>query len=260
MADGGNAFLASKKEDIRLYQYWYSKATIDAIVAECLDHASRVAFLSTPSIYFSLCEGEAKKNGRDVKKEMVADSKEYVEAEKRQKRAQAIFKASRLFDYDKSFDSAEGYVFYNYKEPEKIPEEHWHKFDFVVIDPPSVRDDVLALYARAARILLPKAEQTNTCQLCWFGRQKPKPIGVKPPSSKILISSLAGDSHSKLMHSLFGAKPCVFLPTIPNLIYQYHLYTNYDSVRLSQPNPDQPEPDPKKTSARSRLADFGVKK
>lgn len=36
------------------HRYWYSARTLDAIVAEVDEVATRAAFLSTPSVYFSL--------------------------------------------------------------------------------------------------------------------------------------------------------------------------------------------------------------
>eukprot|EP00466_Bigelowiella_natans_P014301 jgi/Bigna1/126647/aug1.3_g1355 len=223
-----NAFLKQTKEDIKLYQYWYSKATIDAIVEECNDSAKRVAFLSTPSLYFSLGDSP-------------------------------LARTSRLFDFDKKFDTAPGFVFFDYKHPENIPKEYQHYFDFVVIDPPSVRDDVLVLYAKAARILLHESRPVPKCGVfCCSRRETSSQTRKETVKRRILITSLAGGKHAKLMYRLFRVTPCVFLPTIPNLIYQYHLYANYQSERLSKPNPDQPEPDPKKTSARSRMSDFAM--
>src|SRR5688572_2091064 len=45
-------------------QYWYSAATIDTMVAEIEKVAKRVAFLSTPSIYFSLKNEELRRNSK----------------------------------------------------------------------------------------------------------------------------------------------------------------------------------------------------
>ena len=54
---------------------------------------------------------------------------------------------------------------------------------------------------------------------------------------------------------LFGARPHAWLPSIPNLPYQYAAYTNFDAPRLSKPNPEVPhDPDAFLASA-SR--DFG---
>lgn len=58
-----NNFLATKPEDGDLNQYWYSAKTISAIVAEIeASGAKRVAFLSTPSIFFSLTNPDIKAN------------------------------------------------------------------------------------------------------------------------------------------------------------------------------------------------------
>lgn len=48
------AFLGDNPEDADLNQYWYSSYTIKQIVAELVEQGGRMAFLSTPSLYFSL--------------------------------------------------------------------------------------------------------------------------------------------------------------------------------------------------------------
>ena len=57
-----NPFLARHKEKTELNQYWYSKPTIQFMVEQCQDHGKRIAFLSTPSIYFTLKDKEIKAN------------------------------------------------------------------------------------------------------------------------------------------------------------------------------------------------------
>ncbi len=64
-ADRSNvdAFLQSNPENFSLNQYWYSKLTIETLnsaVFEILEKVSgkRVAFLSTPSLYFALSESD----------------------------------------------------------------------------------------------------------------------------------------------------------------------------------------------------------
>ena len=58
-----NPFLVRHKENADMNQYWYSKATIQFMVQQVTDmcqpdqsgsHYKKCAFLSTPSIYFSL--------------------------------------------------------------------------------------------------------------------------------------------------------------------------------------------------------------
>ena len=67
--DSLNPFLARHKEKSEFNQYWYSKATINFIVSECESQGKRIAFLSTPSIYFSLKNKEIKAQSKclDVK-------------------------------------------------------------------------------------------------------------------------------------------------------------------------------------------------
>lgn len=59
-----NPFLARHKEKADMNQYWYSKATINFMVSECEQQGKRIAFLSTPSVYFSLKDKEIKKESR----------------------------------------------------------------------------------------------------------------------------------------------------------------------------------------------------
>ena len=55
-----NPFLARHKENADFNQYWYSKPTINFMASECEQHGKKIAFLSTPSIYFSLKDKEIK--------------------------------------------------------------------------------------------------------------------------------------------------------------------------------------------------------
>lgn len=60
-----NQFLQQTCENSDLNQYWYSKPTIDALCDAIRESCemrgdTRVAFLSTPSLYFSLSERERK--------------------------------------------------------------------------------------------------------------------------------------------------------------------------------------------------------
>ena len=62
MKPASNGFLNLTPENRELNQYWYSKPTIDFMVGLCERHGKRIAFLSTPSIYFSLKNKEIKKS------------------------------------------------------------------------------------------------------------------------------------------------------------------------------------------------------
>eukprot|EP00243_Klebsormidium_subtile_P003218 TRINITY_DN16445_c0_g1_i1.p1 TRINITY_DN16445_c0_g1~~TRINITY_DN16445_c0_g1_i1.p1 ORF type:complete len:177 (+),score=42.30 TRINITY_DN16445_c0_g1_i1:203-733(+) len=60
-AEQVSLFLSKHKEKATFNQYWYSPKTIEVIVKEVELVAKKVAFLSTPSIYFSLGNAAIKK-------------------------------------------------------------------------------------------------------------------------------------------------------------------------------------------------------
>lgn len=264
-------------EKLMMNQYWYSAKTIETMVAEIEDVGKRVAFLSTPSLYFSL------KNEK-VKRE------------------------SRLFDFDDQWASDPNFVKFNFKEVDKIPAQYHHYFDYVVVDPPFITDVVWEQYAVAVKLLLvheaekPSAslassvvegpnqsasdsleENKQACDEATnpFATSKktsnspirttrslsssssdstsgslpgrstpfvssstiPEPCGM--PAGKVLLSTIP--EHEQLLYSLLGASARRFRPSIPSLIYQYVLYTNYNpnaTKRLGQLNPEiDPEGD-----------------
>lgn len=55
-----NNFVARTQEKWELNQYWYSPNTIAVMTKEIEEHATKVAFLSTPSVWFSLKNRELK--------------------------------------------------------------------------------------------------------------------------------------------------------------------------------------------------------
>lgn len=63
---GLNRFLVKHKENSDMNQYWYSKPTIEFMARECEQfcvkdgEVLKCAFMSTPSIYFSLKSKELK--------------------------------------------------------------------------------------------------------------------------------------------------------------------------------------------------------
>ncbi|CAM9352794.1 unnamed protein product [Ectocarpus sp. 6 AP-2014] len=179
-----NRFLMKNPENGDLNQYWYSKATIDAIAAEVEEFGSGgTAFLSTPSIYFSL--------DRDLRAKC------------------------KVFDLDTKWAKDPGFVLYDYTKPQDIPETLRGTFDMVVVDPPFVTRQVWESYTAATKLLL-----------------RPGGAGL------VLCSTIL--ENAPFMEELLGASPCEFKPSIPNLVYQYSLYVNYDSKRLASCNPEIP--------------------
>ncbi len=58
-----NSFLKTTRENTDLNQYWYSSKTIHALIQEIQNcGAKRIAFLSTPSLYFSLTDETLQRN------------------------------------------------------------------------------------------------------------------------------------------------------------------------------------------------------
>eukprot|EP00741_Cyanophora_paradoxa_P003047 tig00000663_g2959.t1 len=127
MAEQPNVFLKRHKEKEEMNQYWYSPKSIATLVEEIEEIAAEhgCAFVSTPSLYFSL-------KSADVKAK------------------------SRVLDWDREFAADPGYVFYDFNEPEAICDDCRGRFDAVVIDPPFITREVWEKYARTAKLLVRK--------------------------------------------------------------------------------------------------------
>ena len=115
-----------------LNQYWYSRATIEALVGEIEAHAQagqRVGFLSTPSLYFALA-------------------------------SPSVQRRSTLFEFDerwaedaRAVGGAAAFRFFDYNAPQ--PLEQWRgTYDLLVIDPPFIDRKVWHAYIAAATALL----------------------------------------------------------------------------------------------------------
>lgn len=172
------------KEKEGLNQYWYSSHTISVLLKEIQEVAKRVAFISTPSVYFSLPKGSA------------------------------VREASYVLDFDEQWAKEPRFVKYDFNQPSNLPTELLHTFDCVLIDPPFITKEVWEKYAETAKLLL----------------------GDK---GKIIVSSVA--ENDKLLKELLEVEPCVFQPSIPNLVYQYNFFTNYTPVHLSEKNSEIPD-------------------
>jgi len=175
-----NVFLTNTCENATLNQYWYSPATVAVLVAEVLQHGTRAAFVSTPSVFFSLppC---------------------------------ALKDCSRVFDIDPQWKGNAAFTAYDFRAPLAVPKELLHSFDFVLIDPPFITSEVLQAYASTTRLLL-------------------------APGGKVLLSTVA--ENAPLLLELLSLTPLHFLPACPTLVYQFTLFSNYQSDALGLPNPE----------------------
>eukprot|EP01059_Diplonema_ambulator_P006391 TRINITY_DN16109_c1_g1_i1.p1 TRINITY_DN16109_c1_g1~~TRINITY_DN16109_c1_g1_i1.p1 ORF type:complete len:402 (+),score=116.65 TRINITY_DN16109_c1_g1_i1:23-1207(+) len=110
-------------ENADLNQYWYSDNTVKAFVKEIEALTVKgAAFLSTPSLYFSLSDEVRAK--------------------------------CKLFEYDEQWSSDPGFVFYDYNKPDALNIALFGQFDMIVIDPPFITEECWVKYAETARILL----------------------------------------------------------------------------------------------------------
>ena len=113
-----------QKEDSDLNQYWFSTNTIDVFVKEIEAQSVKgAAFLSSPSLYFSLKNEELKAK-------------------------------SKVFEFDKQWEKDPGFVFYDYNKPEQVSIMLFGQFDMVVIDPPFITEECWRNYTETARLLL----------------------------------------------------------------------------------------------------------
>ena len=96
-------------------------------------------------------------------------------------------------------------------------------FTLALIDPPFITREVWEKYANACRLLL--GENDNLADVS--------------KSGAILLSTIA--ENQDMMNELLDVTPVVFQPSIPNLVYQYNLYSNYNSERLATINDEIPQ-------------------
>ena len=165
----------------------------------------RAAFLSTPSLYFSLPPNEryAKINPSSIPIDTSSTNTN----------------AHIVFDYDTvAFDKDIGFCFYDFHKPEKIPLQYHHQFDLIIIDPPFITEEVWKAYAITAKLLLRK--ENNDQHI----------LGTTVAENLSLLQSLFPSIHRNK-----------FQPSIPHLVYQYDLYTTWDSPTFNKANPEIPE-------------------
>jgi len=184
------AFLTDVPEVAEMNQYWYSPATIGAMVTEInasFGDEQRIAFLSTPSIYFSL------------------------------DKTSAVRRNAHIFDYDRQWEaSCDHYCFYDYNDAlGTLDASLHHTFDCCVVDPPFITRDVWTLYAGAIKLLL-KEDGAQRVILTTVGENE-----------AMLREVLGAKLGITLRKTRFmPAMNCVKTGKA-NLPYQYSLYVNY---------------------------------
>lgn len=110
-----------------------------------------------------------------------------------------------LFDFDEEFNEPTSGRFskFDYREP-RVDTDHRHKYDMVVIDPPFITEEVIRAYVGIYHVL------------------------AKTPRTLLLFTTIS--ENRTIVETSLGGNVFVapFLPCIPNLVYQYHIFTNYE--------------------------------
>ncbi|KAF0716200.1 Aste57867_2971 [Aphanomyces stellatus] len=178
-------FAAKYAEKEEFNQYWYSQHTIQYLAKEILHQRPKsVAFLSTPSLFYA-CE------------ELLVATSDSIELV--------------LFDFDPALPRV---VHYDFHDPVNFAASFQQHFDFVVIDPPFITEEVWTKYTTSAQFLL-------------------------AAQGKLLLTTIA-ENHS-MMQRLLKCSLQRFQPSIPHLVYQYGTYANYPSDALNVLNPEIPQ-------------------
>ena len=170
--------MSRTKENGDYNQYWYSTNTISKIlevrsalcillpfqlaarfippsflkrvhVQELEKQCKSVAFISTPSVYFSL-EEVCREAQLAVKQWCVCSNNcsAYV------LQGSQLRKDSVVLEHDKQWESDPGFVWYDFNDPEGIPSSLHGSFEGVLIDPPFITPEVWEKYAKTAKLLL----------------------------------------------------------------------------------------------------------
>ncbi|KAL5009635.1 hypothetical protein ScPMuIL_011940 [Solemya velum] len=166
-------------EDWQLSQFWYDDRTATRLAEEAVSIAGlqgRIACLCSPTAY---------KKIRVLKPESCT---------------------SICFEYDERFGVyGSDFVFYDYKEPLKLPQEMKQSFDVVIADPPFLSEECLLKTAQTIRFLA---------------------------KDKVVLCT--GAVMEELAYRLLSVKPCIFVPThTSGLQNKFSCYCNYDSQLLS---------------------------
>ena len=190
-----NKFLKLNKEKADFNQYWFSEKSIEFIINQIKkvyknDKAIKIAFVSTPSIFFSLPE--------------------------------EIKDHSWLFEYDeKLLKKHKNSVFFDFNDFSQVDECHFNKYDLVIVDPPYINKPSWTQFANFVTIIAKKCEDN-----------------IGKFSCKILTCSIA--ENAPMLKELLNLNIKNYQPSIPNLVYQYNFFTNFDDEELDRFNEEIP--------------------
>jgi hypothetical protein len=120
-----NKFLKITGETEEFNQYWFSESTIEFIINQVERYGKSIAFISTPSIFFSV--------------------------------SPEIQEKSILFDYDEKFTkkhkNAKIFDYRDFDESNLKINGFFQNFDFIVVDPPFITKEVWQKYSDFIKII-----------------------------------------------------------------------------------------------------------
>ena len=117
---------------------------------------------------------------------------------------------SRLLDFDAELGTDEpNFVLYDYRRPTELPDGLAGAFACIIIDPPFITRDVWEQYIATAKLMLVER-------------------------GLLVLTTVL--ENAEVLASALGVHPNTFLPSIPNLPYQYALYTNFHDSALDVRN------------------------
>ena len=128
-------------------------------------------------------------------------------------------------------------MFYDFNSPADFPKDILGTFDAVVIDPPFITREVWEKYTESANALLKGDPQAGVPAAA--EGEDPTPMAEMCAAGNLVIATTIHEN-AEFMHELLGVAPGAWQPSIPNLVYQYDLYTNYPSKRFAERNPEIP--------------------
>ncbi|KAE8450048.1 hypothetical protein EG329_007187 [Mollisiaceae sp. DMI_Dod_QoI] len=178
------------QEDWNESQFWYSDETATALAEELLSGTGKdttIAVVSAPSVFVQL-------------KNILAEKKE----DKRPK----IW----LLEYDKRFEVfKDEFIFYDFKNPLKLPPSMKASIDHIIVDPPFLSEDCQTKAAMTVR---------------WLSRS----WGTGSPSSKLIACT--GERMSTLINKLYraqGVRTTTFEPVhSKGLSNEFFCYANFE--------------------------------
>jgi len=262
------------REDGDMNQYWYSAASIGALVRACAaaaggtdpadaaadadpptastsDVGGRIAFLSSPSVYFALprhCALRARSAVLDPDPQFRSAPAPPRRAPPPAGPAGSVL---GLPATPATHPPTDHWCAFDFRDPEgTIPDDaRWRgAFDLVVVDPPFVTEDVWTQYAAAARLLLrrdPRDAPAGDDGGGAGGAGGAAPGGADDPwaGRRVLCTTLR--ENLPLLRRLFGGalRRQRWRPSVPRLPYQYDCYANWPgaAAALGGRNPELPE-------------------